>query len=170
MQEPTASTPCDTGFNAAAKPANEGIGPRSGPSAQGEDEFQAGGQDVPHRGFNQLMPQAAPATIIQLLLCPDGDRTRAIARPQKSGGGLSVIVGECLLMPRSGVIEEVVKTVPVVGTPVSLTYGDKFVSLGPLVDEVIKKQGEFKLLCGNWRKDFDSKSGDWCVSTFYFDR
>ena len=60
------------------------------------------------------MPQAAPATNTTVVV--NGDRTRAIARPKKSGGGLSAIVGECLLMPRSGVIEEAVKTVPVVGT------------------------------------------------------
>ena len=148
----------DTGFNAAAEPANEGTGPRPGPSTQEDDSFRAGGQEVPYQGFNQSMPQAAPATNTTVVV--NGDRTRAIARPKKSGGGLSAIVGECLLMPRSGVIEEVVRTVPVVGTPVSLTYEDKFVSLGPLVDEMLKKQGEFKLLCENWGKDFDSKTGD----------
>ena len=104
------------------------------------------------------MQQAAPAT--NTTVAVNGDRNRAIARPKKSGGGLSAIVGECLLMRQSGVIEEAVKTVPVMGTPVSLTYEDKFVSLGPLVDEMLKKQGEFKLLCENWGKDFDSKTGD----------
>ena len=33
----------DTGFNAAAEPANEGTGPRPGPSTQEDDSFRAGG-------------------------------------------------------------------------------------------------------------------------------
>ena len=80
-------------------------------------------------------------------------------RVKKKGGIAQRFAARTTAQNRGGAIEDAAATVPVIGTPASLPYENKFADLSMLINEMIKKDSTFKSQCEEFQKEFEELFG-----------
>ena len=97
---------------------------------------------------------------------PEGEDPTAAGeyvRVRKIGGVALRYAARTTTQNRGGAIEDAAASAPVIGTPASLPYEDKFADLNMLVNEMIKKDPSFKSqcdeMCAEFHKQFEELFG-----------
>ena len=93
---------------------------------------------------------------------PERERPAAagtFVREKKKGGIALRYAARTTAQNRGGAIEDAAATVPVIGTPASLPYENKFADLSMLINEMIKKDSTFKSQCEEFQKEFEELFG-----------